>query len=50
MLNSLQDAGAGFGGDTNKVKIIGANGTKKDFGLQSKAAIARCIIDYIFQI
>lgn len=50
VLNSLQDAGAGFGGDTNKVKILGANGTKKDFGLQSKAAIARCIIDYIFQI
>jgi phosphopantothenoylcysteine decarboxylase/phosphopantothenate--cysteine ligase len=29
VLNSLQDSGAGFGVDTNKVTLIYANGTKK---------------------
>lgn len=45
VLNSLQDKGAGFGGNTNKVTLLFANGTKKDVPLQSKEDIANHIID-----
>lgn len=47
VLNSLRDAGAGFGTDTNKVTIFGADGTKKDVPLQSKQDIAKEIISLI---
>lgn len=47
VLNSLQDAGAGFGTDTNKVSIYHANGSKRDVPLQEKASVAKVIIDEI---
>lgn len=47
VLNSLQDAGAGFGTDTNKVSIYHANGSKLDVPLQEKASVAKVIIDEI---
>lgn len=47
VLNSLQDKGAGFGVDTNKVTLLFANGTKKDVPLQSKEDIANSIVDSI---
>ena len=47
VLNSLQDKGAGFGVDTNKVTLLFANGTKKDVPLQSKEDIANVIVDTI---
>ena len=47
VLNSLQDKGAGFGVDTNKVTLLFANGTKKDVPLQSKEDIANAIVDSI---
>lgn len=47
VLNSLQDKGAGFGCDTNKVTLFFADGTKKDVPLQSKEDIASCIVDTI---
>ena len=47
VLNSLQDKGAGFGVDTNKVTILCANGTKKDLPLLSKQEVANAIIDYL---
>jgi phosphopantothenoylcysteine decarboxylase/phosphopantothenate--cysteine ligase len=47
VLNSLQDAGAGFGTETNKVTLIYANGTKKDLPLLSKQEVADYIIDQI---
>ncbi|MBL7937860.1 MAG: bifunctional phosphopantothenoylcysteine decarboxylase/phosphopantothenate--cysteine ligase CoaBC [Flavobacteriales bacterium] len=47
VLNTLADAGAGFGHDTNKVTIIG-KGTKVDaLPLMSKADNARAILDHI---
>lgn len=49
VLNSLQDAGAGFGTDTNKVCILGQDGKKNEIPLQSKTAVAAEIIDYILQ-
>ena len=45
VLNSLRDAGAGFGTDTNKVTIYAADGTQKDVPLLSKENVAREIID-----
>lgn len=47
VLNSLQDAGAGFGGDTNKVFILSKNGEQKNLPLQSKEATAEAITEYI---
>lgn len=48
VVNSLADKGAGFGTDTNKIKIIYADGRQSDsFGLKSKADVARDILDAI---
>lgn len=45
VLNSLQDQGAGFGHDTNKVTLI-RKGTKPEhLPLMSKAEVARVILD-----
>ena len=49
VLNSLQDQGAGFGVDTNKVTLIYSDGTKKDLPLQSKQEVADAIVDAIVQ-
>lgn len=46
VLNSLRDAGAGFGGDTNKITIIDAN-SSTEYPLKSKIEVARDIVDYI---
>lgn len=50
VLNSLQDAGAGFGHDTNKVSILDRHNNIATFELKSKAAVAKdilqAIIDY----
>ncbi|GHV69726.1 phosphopantothenoylcysteine decarboxylase [Bacteroidia bacterium] len=45
VLNSLQDEGAGFGGDTNKVTIIDAQGKCEEYPLMTKREVARNIID-----
>ena len=45
VLNSLQDQGAGFGVDTNKVTLLYADGTKKDLPLLLKQEVADAIID-----
>ncbi|MPM75220.1 Coenzyme A biosynthesis bifunctional protein CoaBC [bioreactor metagenome] len=47
VLNSLKDEGACFGTDTNKVSIIGRDGSKYDFNLKSKRQVASDIVDYI---
>ena len=44
VLNSLQDKGAGFGHETNKVAIFHRNGAKKTFDLKSKTAVAEDIV------
>lgn len=45
VLNSLRDAGAGFGTDTNRVTILRADGNSVELPLQSKASIAEGILD-----
>jgi len=47
VLNSLQDAGAGFGYDTNKVTLIQSDGTEKNYPLMTKEAVAGVILDAI---
>ena len=47
VLNSLRDAGAGFGHDTNKVTVLDATGQIVNFELQSKADVARGLVSLI---
>ncbi|MDR0692699.1 MAG: bifunctional phosphopantothenoylcysteine decarboxylase/phosphopantothenate--cysteine ligase CoaBC [Prevotellaceae bacterium] len=50
VLNSLNDAGAGFGCDTNKVTLLYRNGTQQNSGLKPKSCIAADVIDAIQSI
>jgi phosphopantothenoylcysteine decarboxylase / phosphopantothenate---cysteine ligase len=50
ILNSLNDEGAGFGYDTNKVTFFFRNGDKKDVALKSKKLLAKDIIDAITEL
>ena len=47
VLNSLQDKGAGFGTDTNKITILRSTGEEKSFPLKSKRAVAADIINSV---
>ena len=47
VLNSLEDFGAGFGHDTNRVVLIGRNKNTTDLPLMSKVEVARHILDRI---
>ncbi len=47
VLNSLNDEGAGFGVDTNKITILDRHNNLTNFGLKSKAGVATDIIDKI---
>ena len=47
VLNSLNDTGAGFGHDTNKVTFFFKNGEKEASGLLPKADIASIIVQKI---
>ncbi len=47
VLNSLKDANACFGYDTNKITIIERNGNSEAFCLKSKTEVAKDIIDKI---
>ncbi len=49
VLNSLQNVGAGFGYDTNKVSIIRRDGTMIEFDLKSKQNVAQDIVDAIIE-
>lgn len=47
VLNSLNDKGAGFGFDTNKITIINRKLESKEFALKDKKEVARDIVDVI---
>lgn len=49
VLNSLNDAGAGFGHDTNKVVIMDAAGGKEQFELKTKTGVAHDIVEAIIK-
>jgi phosphopantothenoylcysteine decarboxylase/phosphopantothenate--cysteine ligase len=48
VLNSLNDAGAGFRCDTNRISIIDRQG-QSDYGLKPKSEVAKDIIDRILK-
>jgi phosphopantothenoylcysteine decarboxylase / phosphopantothenate---cysteine ligase len=50
VLNSLNDANAGFGYDTNKISILHKNGKKDTFELKSKIDVAEDIIAEIVNL
>jgi phosphopantothenoylcysteine decarboxylase / phosphopantothenate---cysteine ligase len=50
VLNSLNDAGAGFGFDTNKVTIFEKNGAEIPYEQKSKQQVARDIVDRIIKL
>lgn len=50
VLNSLNDRGAGFGGDTNKVTLIGKDQKAKVFGLKPKSEVAVDIVNRIVEM
>jgi phosphopantothenoylcysteine decarboxylase/phosphopantothenate--cysteine ligase len=47
VLNSLEDEGAGFGGDTNKITLIDNKNTITGFELKSKTEVAQDILESI---
>ena len=49
VLNSLNDKGAGFAGDTNKVSILDRHNKTTDFELKSKEDVSGDILNYLIQ-
>lgn len=49
ILNSLNDDGAGFGTDTNKITIYNSDGNKISYELKSKTKVAKDIIEQIIK-
>lgn len=49
VLNSLNDSGAGFGHDTNKVTIFDKKGNEYSFGTKTKQQVAEDIVNTIIQ-
>jgi phosphopantothenoylcysteine decarboxylase/phosphopantothenate--cysteine ligase len=50
VLNSLNDAGAGFGHDTNQVTIFEKDGNELQYGQKSKQQVAHDIVDRIVKM
>ena len=50
ILNSLNDLGAGFGKETNRVSFYYKDGTKKTFETKTKTSVARDIADAITEL
>jgi len=50
VLNSLENAGAGFGVDTNQITIIDADNNKEEYTLKSKQEVAKDIVNKIVSL
>jgi phosphopantothenoylcysteine decarboxylase/phosphopantothenate--cysteine ligase len=50
VMNSLNDNGAGFGVDTNKITIFEKNGNEIKYGLKPKREVAKDIVDRIVNL
>jgi len=50
VMNSLNDEGAGFGTDTNKITIFDKSGKEFNYKLMSKKTAAKNIVDTIIQL
>lgn len=49
VMNSLNDAGAGFGHDTNKITLFGKNGEEIKFTTKTKTEVAKDIVDTLIR-
>ncbi len=49
VLNSLRDAGAGFGHDTNKITVIDRDGPVHEFDLRLKDELARDLLSLVIE-
>ena len=49
VLNSLNDPGAGFGHDTNKISILDKDNNTREYELKSKTGVAKDIVDAIVE-
>ncbi|MDD2564376.1 MAG: bifunctional phosphopantothenoylcysteine decarboxylase/phosphopantothenate--cysteine ligase CoaBC [Salinivirgaceae bacterium] len=49
VLNSLNDPGAGFGHDTNRITLISNSAESKTFSLKSKTEVAKDIVNYVHE-
>jgi phosphopantothenoylcysteine decarboxylase/phosphopantothenate--cysteine ligase len=47
VMNTLEDKGAGFSGDTNKISILDNHNKFTSFELKSKAEVAKDIVEYL---
>tara|TARA_B100000674_G_scaffold336581_1_gene281235 strand:- start:347 stop:616 length:270 start_codon:yes stop_codon:yes gene_type:complete len=50
VLNSLNDKGAGFGHDTNKVTLISSSGKITPYKLKEKTEVANDIFKHIIEL
>jgi phosphopantothenoylcysteine decarboxylase/phosphopantothenate--cysteine ligase len=50
VLNSLRDAGAGFGSDNNKITIFEKGGQEFDFEIKTKEEVAKDIVDTLIRL
>lgn len=50
VLNSLNDSGAGFGHDTNKITLLSADGTQVSHPLQTKQQAATTIVNHLVKL
>lgn len=50
VLNSLNDEGAGFAHDTNKITIFEKNGQETNYDLKSKKEVAKDIVEKIIEL
>jgi phosphopantothenoylcysteine decarboxylase/phosphopantothenate--cysteine ligase len=50
VLNSLQDKGAGFANNTNKITLIDRNKKHKEFPLKSKQEVAKDIFSSVLEL
>jgi phosphopantothenoylcysteine decarboxylase / phosphopantothenate---cysteine ligase len=50
VLNSMNDEGAGFKKDTNKITIIDKDLQKTEYGLKSKADVAKDICNKLVEL
>ncbi len=50
VLNSMQNAGAGFGHDTNKITIVKPNNEITEYSLKSKTDVANDIVSEIWHV
>jgi phosphopantothenoylcysteine decarboxylase/phosphopantothenate--cysteine ligase len=50
VINTLEDKGAGFAHDTNKISILDSHNNLLSFELKPKSAVAADIVDYMIKL